>query len=202
MVANVMARGAEADAGGTYISKVCREYRQDKDKRLHLKYQLTDGSVREYWADIEKFHSDRDFKDAFQIIKSYAEQCLKGLATRFGPVAAVLSYQIFSPRWAYNHDQLFQAAQDLPKFWELPEKNVFEQLRHGFAIRDAVLKEDSRLKKERAHVLWERVLQSLPLNFGDEGRQMIVSFLVAQPQSASCERGFALIEDLRNFVST
>ena len=84
-----MARGAEADAGGTCISKVCREYRRDRDKRLHLKYQLTDGSVRGYWADIEKFHNDRGFKDAFQIIKSYAEQCLKGLAARFGPVPAV-----------------------------------------------------------------------------------------------------------------
>ena len=79
---------------------------------------------------------------------------------------------------------------------------MFEQLRYGFAIRDAVLKEDSRLKKERAHVLWERVLKSLPLNLRDEGRQMIVSFLVAQPQSASCERGLALMEDFWNVVST
>ena len=185
-------------AGDSFIEACCAEYRSFKGSKLRLRYEVSTGSIKEFWCEMEDLGSPAEVKDLFRVIQSFAEQSMENLVVRFGEVPLVLAYQIFSPRWSFKQPELATAAQTLAAFWKLDGQELVGQLRAAFAIRDAMIAEDETLKTARSRHVWLRVLRQMTNSEADAvAREIIASFLVIQPQSAACERAFATVEELK-----
>lgn len=93
-------------------------------------------------------------------------------------------------------------CQVLAQYWQLPLDRVVTGLRHAFSLRDACFARDDSLKEGRSLDLWLSVLQSTEAGgeIPAEGAKILHSFLITQTQSASCERTFSTVLELKKHL--
>lgn len=125
---------------------------------------------------------------------------MEKLATRFGSTNLVMAYSMFRPDWTFSQEGLTQKATVLAEFWQLSLPDVMSGLRHAFALRDACIESNDSLRTGRSLDLWLAVLKerSAGGSFDGAAATILQSFLVAQTQSACCERTFSRVEELKN----
>ena len=184
--------GEGAIAGTFEAEKVCRFWREQLGKQIMVQYEGKDQTLHQYFLRLENFTGREHVKKLFQRIRDYAIVCCEKVASRFSPTALSTASRIFG---SADVDQAaFQAAvAELAGLWDVSAPDLLDELRTLWGVR-ATLAQADTVK------MWCQVMQRPEVQTEGKGSRILAAHILAQTQSASCERSFALTVRLKDVL--